>query len=681
MDNHSSHIPAEVRVVSPHGDGTHRTIAAALIDATSGTRIIVRPGTYTAPLIIDTPVEIVGEGSRNKILVSVADGHCVVSRATDVALRHLTIRNKGSDEYETHAAVRATAGTLGIEDCHIESAISDGVAVDGERVTVTIRRCHIVKVAESAIHITRRAQATAEDCVIELANTGTTIRQGGILTMARCTIRSCSNAGLSFYEYGSGTVEDCTLEGMGAMGIGILQGSDPAIRRCTLRNGEMNGIGVLMHGLPLIEDCVISGHGMEGIVVRDAGNPIVRRCKIADSTHVGIGVYERGQGQFEDCEITGNMYGGVALEDAGTIPILRRCRFYENDNFGFSSDKGAHGLLDDCEILATRGLGIHITGGAEPVVKDSLIADGHRAGVLVTEWARGRIEGCRIEGNGDAGVLISDEADPSIVACHISDNGDAGVWVNEYGRGNVDSCDIARNAEPGIRITRGGDPLIQRCRIHDGRGGGIITTDEGRGRVEECEQVDNAPTAFQQDADSVSQRTGERQRIITPGNIVFCTRIKNEANEEVYGTFFTEDDARLLALAHAVGDGRMSPSDACESWTEIFGEPLNDAITRGGKGFPRVSDLLKHNILPARSEFCTHLHDLDIPGIDVARECHDPAMGYDFCVKGADALVQLGEALRGDYEIVVWTDQSYLTPRSLVEANRLIRQAQHPSSG
>lgn len=664
------------RVVSARGDGTYRTIADALIGATPGTRIIVHPGTYTAPLSLDVPVEIVGEGAIEKIVLQMAGGPCVTSRAPDVALRNLTIRNEGIDLDEVYAAVQVSAGTLRLEGCRVASAMSAGVSVEGNGAQAIISRCRFAYVLGSAIVATRRGRATITDSLIERAHTGVTVRQGGILEMARCTLRSCANAGLSFYEYGSGTVDDCDLEGMGAMGIGILQGSDPTIRRCTLRDGEMNGIGVLMHGIPLIEDCDISGHGMEGVVIRTVGKPTLRRCTITNGTHVGIGVYERGQGTFEDCEITDNMFGGILVEAADSTPTLRRCRVQGNDNFGLSFGQVARGLLDECNILGTVGTGIYIGAGAEPVIRNSTIADGRSDGIVVTQWARGRIEGCRITCNAETGITISDEAHPTLVGCQIHANGDAGIWVDEYGRGAIASCDITHNAGPGVRITRGGNPILRACRVHDGQDGGIIIAEDGHGRIEECDESDNAPATTPQDADSASQRADERRRMTATGDIVFCVCIQRHPHDELYAGFVTENDVRLLALAYAVEEGRMAADEACASWAEIYGEPLDDALTRGGRAFPRVATLVESDGLPARAEFCTHLRAFDIRGVNVAAQTDRHTLGHALCVTGATTLAKLREALRGEYKIVDWPDDSYLAPYSLVHANRLIRHAQ-----
>ncbi len=216
-----------VRVVSAAGDEPYRTIGAALADVAPRTRIEVRPGAYVEPLIVETPVEIVGAGPVADIVVHVTDASCLVSRAADVSVRGLTLRNSGSQHYEGRPAIAVEAGMLRLVDCHVDSDMADGAVATGAGVLLVAERCALGSATGSAVMSERRARTDLADCTIERAFTGVTIRQGAEVRMTHCAVRDCENAGLSFFEYGSGIIEDCEVERATAMGIGILQGSDP----------------------------------------------------------------------------------------------------------------------------------------------------------------------------------------------------------------------------------------------------------------------------------------------------------------------------------------------------------------------------------------------------------------------------------------------------------------------
>jgi len=666
-----------VRVVSANGDAPYPSIATALVGAPAGTRVEVRPGVYTAPLVVETPVEIVGDGPVTDIVVQVADALCLVSMAADVSVRNLTLRNSGSEHYEGRPAVAVEAGALRLVGCHVGSDMAAGAVAAGAGVLLMAERCVFSAATDSAVMSERRARTNLADCAIERAFTGATIRQGAELHMTRCVVRDCENAGLSFFEYGSGIIEDCMVERVAMVGIGVLQGSDPTIRRCVVCDCDMNGISVLAHGMPTIEDCVISNHGMEGIVVREVGAPMVRRCTIKGSTHYGIGVYARGQGLFEDCEIAGTMYGGIAVEDEGSAPVVRRCHIRDNDNFGVSSKRGAMGIFEGCAIRDTRGPGLYVADEASPTVRGCTITDGSAEGVVVTGRARGTVESCAIERNATAGLLIDEQSTPMVRECQVRANGDAGLWFDEEAGGTVEGCDISDNAEPAVRITRGADPVLRRCRAHDGQGGGIVRADGGRGRVEDCEELDNASVPAPQEAALVTARNEERERAAGKREtVVFCYRAGGDNDEDaLYDGFHTEDDVRLFALVYSVEDGTMDDAEAGAAWQEIHGDDLLNEDEDGEVRFPSADNIRDWDTLPGRGEFCEAAGKLNIPGAGVVLEGLSSASGLVFYVEGAQTLDHLRAVLQGRYRIVVRPDSSYLDARSLVEANRLILEA------
>jgi hypothetical protein len=61
--------PATVLVVDPTGAGDHRTIGDALAAAQAGDTIRVRTGEYAESLLVDTDVSIVGDGSRDGVVL------------------------------------------------------------------------------------------------------------------------------------------------------------------------------------------------------------------------------------------------------------------------------------------------------------------------------------------------------------------------------------------------------------------------------------------------------------------------------------------------------------------------------------------------------------------------------------------------------------------------------------
>jgi nitrous oxidase accessory protein len=89
-----------VHTVDPDG----LTLSEALERARPGDRLIVRPGVYREPtLVVDTPVEIVGQGEA----VLDGEGERAIMKVTadGVTIRGLTFRNTGSSFVEDRAAL------------------------------------------------------------------------------------------------------------------------------------------------------------------------------------------------------------------------------------------------------------------------------------------------------------------------------------------------------------------------------------------------------------------------------------------------------------------------------------------------------------------------------------------------------------------------------------------------
>uniref|UniRef100_UPI001EF5E68B TIR domain-containing protein n=1 Tax=Frankia sp. Cj3 TaxID=2880976 RepID=UPI001EF5E68B len=129
-------------IVDPRGRGDVTTVAAAVAAAHPGDRILIRPGVYEGPVVLDKPVELVGEGPPDEITLVAADGSVVTSTAPYGVVRGLTLRVTGPPrEPEEAPVVDVHAGRLLITDCDI-SGSATGVAVHGTAAP-QVRRCRI----------------------------------------------------------------------------------------------------------------------------------------------------------------------------------------------------------------------------------------------------------------------------------------------------------------------------------------------------------------------------------------------------------------------------------------------------------------------------------------------------------------------------------------------------------
>jgi nitrous oxidase accessory protein len=97
------------------------TIAAAIVQARNGDRIVITAGVHREPtIVVDKSLTLEGEG--NAVLDGESQRQIVTVTADDVTIRHLTLRNVGASDLEDRAAIKVLAvRRCVIEDNRIEN--------------------------------------------------------------------------------------------------------------------------------------------------------------------------------------------------------------------------------------------------------------------------------------------------------------------------------------------------------------------------------------------------------------------------------------------------------------------------------------------------------------------------------------------------------------------------------
>jgi parallel beta-helix repeat protein len=275
--------------------GDYTSISDAIQNAKAGTRILVRPGHYREGLIIDKPLEIVGEGNRDDIVVEAIGKDVVLFKASMGRLANLTLRQSGGGSWY---AVDIAQGRLDLEDCDIKSQSLASIAIHG----------------------------------------------GAEPRVRRSKIHDGKQTGVFVYENGAGLVEDNEIFGNALAGVSIIEGSNPALRRNRIHSGRGSGIHIYEGGLGLIEDNEILGNVLAGVEIKTAGNPTLRRNRIHDGKASGIYVHDNGTGLIEDNEIQSNGRSGLVVTKGGR-PTVRANRISRNLE-GVRAGEGGGGVFE-----------------------------------------------------------------------------------------------------------------------------------------------------------------------------------------------------------------------------------------------------------------------------------------------------------------------------------------------
>jgi parallel beta-helix repeat protein len=242
--------------------GDHTTISAAIMAAQPGDRILVRPGLYQEGLVVDKPLEILGDGPVADIEVQARGADALWFKANIGRVANLTLRQAGGEG--EWFGVDIAQGRLELEGCDISSQSLANVA---------IRNGADPRLRRNKIH-------------------------GGE-----------GEGGVYIYNNGLGTLEDNDITGSRTSGVEIRSGGNPTLRRNQIHDNMEDGVYVYHNGLGTLEDNDITGNGYHGLEITTGGNPTLRGNRINRNNSYAIKVHQGGRGVIEDNDLTSNTSG------------------------------------------------------------------------------------------------------------------------------------------------------------------------------------------------------------------------------------------------------------------------------------------------------------------------------------------------------------------------------------
>lgn len=257
----SAKSPSPTHVVDPYHRGDFPTISEAIKAASPGDLILVRPGLYEESLIVDKPLEIIGDGPRADIEIRAHDASALVFKASIGRVSNLTLRRTGGTG-RSHG-VTIFQGRLELEKCDISS---DSLA-----------------------------------CVA--------IRDGADPRLRGNKIHGGRQSGVFIFNNGLGTLEDNEIFGNQFSGVEIKTGSDPTLRRNQIYDNKVNGVYAYEGGLGKLEDNAITGNGGVGVRIDEGSSTVLRHNSINRNRYEGVWIDGGSSGVIEDNDLTGNVGG------------------------------------------------------------------------------------------------------------------------------------------------------------------------------------------------------------------------------------------------------------------------------------------------------------------------------------------------------------------------------------
>ena len=293
-------------VVDAWQRGDFSTVSAAVEAARPGDRIVVRRGLYEEGVVVDKPLEILGDGPVAEIVIRAHGADALLFRASIGRVSNLTLRQAGGKG--DWFGVDIAQGRLDLEGCDISS------------------------------------QSLA--CVA--------IRNGADPRLRRNKIHDGKAGGVYVYDNGLGTLEDNDITGNTLAGVEIKTGGDPTLRRNQIHGSKAAGVYVYDNGLGTLEDNDITGNTLAGVEIKTGGDPTLRRNQIHGSKAAGVYIHDNGLGTLEDNDITGNTLAGVEIKTGGD-PTLRRNQIHGSGYAAVWIHDGGRGTLVDNDLTSNNG--------------------------------------------------------------------------------------------------------------------------------------------------------------------------------------------------------------------------------------------------------------------------------------------------------------------------------------
>jgi len=297
------------------GRGDFTTVGAAIEAAEPGDRILVRPGLYAEALVVDKPLEILGDGPVADIEIRARGANVLRFRASIGRVANLTLRQAGGEG--KWYGVEITQGRLDLEGCDISCQSLSSVAIRG----------------------------------------------GADPRLRRNKIHDARENGVFVFDGGLGTLEDNDITGNALAGVGISTGGNPTLRRNQVHDNQQTGVFVSDKGLGTLEDNDIAGNGYSGVEIKTGGNPTLRGNQIRDNTWNGVFFNHNGLGALEDNDITGNTNVGVVIT-GGCNPTVRGNRINRNGQEAVRVREGGRGVVEDNDLTGNAKGAWDIARGA-----------------------------------------------------------------------------------------------------------------------------------------------------------------------------------------------------------------------------------------------------------------------------------------------------------------------------
>lgn len=425
QERHST-TAIQTMIVDQLGRGAFTSIGDAIKQAVAGSIIQVRPGLYRESLILDKPLEIVGDGQIDDVVIE-AEQTVLMFDAQYGRVANLSIRQVERAAFFADDAVVILSGRLEMERCDISNIEGQGIEIRGE------------------------------------ANP----------RIRWCKVHDCGYWGITFRNNARGVLEDNEVCSNSSANVYISDFAGPTIRRNRIYGSDAYGIQIYKQGTGLVEDNDIFLNRSDGLDVdtgteEQGGNPLVRHNIIHENGGSGINITSKATARIVDNDIHQNGAEGIQIVDGAKSEVYSN-QIHQNKGGGIFVARKGSGSIARNDIFENTLSGILIAEGGNPDISNNRIHDGRQGGICIYKKGKATISGNEIVENDLAGVEVDSGSTATLTGNQIREGKHHGVSVHNGAKITLDDNDVIGNLGSGVRVAVDATIVMRNNRVHNHR--------------------------------------------------------------------------------------------------------------------------------------------------------------------------------------------------------------------
>ncbi len=448
----------------------HSAIQEAIDNSTDGDTILVSGGMYYESIVVNTSIDLVGNGPGSTIIDGAGDKVVVLIQAAHVNMTGFTVMNSTkSYSWINHAGIKVMADHFTISNCTITSNYQGLLLYQAENATIQNVDCS--NNAEMGIYL-----PDSENCTIR--NT------------------TCRDNEYGCYASSDGNViENCTFSENLEDGLLCYPRSYVKDNYCPA-NGRC-GIYLVGPNSTLINNRA-QGNGWAGIAFSGTDNTIVLNNTISNNNEYDIWIrstvnltlsgntMSRGLYFYES--LKPEEWGSHTIDTSNTVNG-RSVWYYTNPGETTITDLEGQIIVANCSLISiencTAGAGIIIGFSSEVIVENCAIIESPGTGIYLDHSTSCYLRNNAISNNSGYGIYLyrSDKMN-SVEGNVISGNLYDGIYIEDSSSNFISDNQIISNRENGTRISRSDGTYIRYNVISRNSGNGSLIFDSDSTYVE-----------------------------------------------------------------------------------------------------------------------------------------------------------------------------------------------------